>query len=60
MCNEEIRVLMKKKRIFNYEVAEKLHINEFTFSRWLRKELPLEKKQAVLNAIKELIGGVNE
>ena len=60
MHNREIRELLQKNRIYGYEVAEKLNISEFTFCRWLRTELSPEKKQAVLSAIKELIGGDNE
>ena len=60
MCNEEIRALMRKKRLYNYEVAAQLNVSEFTFCRWLRTELPPEKKQAVLNAIEELTGGVDK
>ena len=37
-----------------YKVAELLGITEFTFSRWLRYELNLERKEQVLKAIKKL------
>ncbi len=57
MHNREIRELLQKNRIYGYEVAEKLNISEFTFCRWLRTELPPERKQAVLSAIHELKGG---
>ncbi|MBP2641888.1 MAG: hypothetical protein H6Q66_2839 [Firmicutes bacterium] len=37
-----------------YEVAELLGITEFTFSRWLRKELKPEQKLMILDAIKKM------
>lgn len=53
-ANEDIRRAISEKRLFNYEVAEKLGVSEFTFARWLRYELSEEKKELVLNAINEL------
>ena len=49
---------IKENRLHHYEVAEKLGISEYTFCVWLRKELPTEKKNAVLSAINELLKGV--
>lgn len=54
MANEEIRELIRKKRLRHYEIAEALGVNEFTFSRWLRNELPDEKKKLVINAINDI------
>lgn len=58
MNNLEIRMKIKENRLHHYEVAEKLGISEYTFCVWLRKELPTEKKNAVLFAIDELLKGV--
>ena len=55
MANAEIRTLIFEHRLKHYEVASRMHISESTFSRWLRKELSLEKKQEVLKAINDLI-----
>lgn len=57
MNNLEIRTAIKQKRLYHYEVAEKLGITEITFCRWLRKELSSEQKQKVLSAINELTTG---
>lgn len=54
MSNVEIRELIRKNRLFNYEVAEKLHISEYTFCRWLRNELDEAKKQEIIDIVKEL------
>lgn len=53
MANLEIRQALKKCRMFNYELAELLGITEWTLSRKLRKELPAEEKQQILQIIKE-------
>ena len=54
MSNLEIRKEMKKHRLFNYEVAEAMGISEFTLSRKLRKELPQEEKEKILQIIDQL------
>jgi hypothetical protein len=51
MTNLEIRTALKEKRMFNYELAELLGITEFTLSRKLRKELPDDEKQRILEII---------
>ena len=57
MNNIEIRMAMKKARLYGYEVAAKLGISETAFSRKLRKELPAEEKQRILEAIDRLAKG---
>lgn len=54
MKNVEIREILRKRRIFNYEVAQQLGITEFTFCRWLREEFSVERRKLVLEAIDEL------
>ena len=51
MANIEIRNALKEKKMFNYELAELLGITEWTLSRKLRKELPTDEKQKILNII---------
>lgn len=53
MANIEIRNALKKKRMFNYELAELLGVTEWTLSRKLRKELPPEEKQKILDIIEK-------
>lgn len=55
MKNVEIRETLRKRRIFNYEVAQELGITEFTFCRWLRSEFSEEQKELVLEAVDRLI-----
>ena len=47
--------MMKKAGLCHWEVAEELKINECSFCRWLRRELPEYKKQEVIRAICKLI-----
>lgn len=54
MFNSDIRQKIRDCRLRHYEVAERIGISETTFSVWLRKELTGERKEKVLQAIKEL------
>lgn len=54
MANAEIREILRKRRIRHYEVADRLGISEYTFCKWLRTELPPDKREEVLEAIKKI------
>lgn len=54
MTGKDIQNLIKKKRLFQWEVAEELGINEFTLSRWLRGSITKERETTIINAIKKL------
>lgn len=49
--NKEIRRLIKRSKIYHYEIANKLGISETTFVRRLRNELSEYDRQKVLEAI---------
>lgn len=53
-ANKELRAIIKKRRLHNYEIAEKLKVSEYTFCRWMRSELDLEHKAKVEKAIEEV------
>ena len=55
MANQEIKNLIKKHRLFRYEVAEAMDISEGYLSTVLRKPLTDEMEQKVRNAINKLI-----
>ena len=55
MNGKEIQEVIKRKRLYQWEVAQELHINEFTLSRWLRGTLSEEREKAILQAIENLI-----
>lgn len=52
--NNEIIRAMNQARVYRWEIAEKLGISEPTFYRWLRRELPPEKRESVLQAIEQI------
>lgn len=54
MPNSDIRAAIKEHNLRQYQVADKVGVSEFTFVRWLRKELSDERKQIILAAIDEL------
>ena len=54
MSNQEIKNLIKKHRLFRYEVAEAMDISEGYLSTLLRKPLTEEMEQKVKEAINKL------
>ena len=52
--NVEIRQAIAERRLYYYEVAEAIGISSFTFSTWMRNELPDDKKQMILETIKRI------
>ena len=54
MVNQEIKDLIKKHRLFRYEVADAMGISEGYLSTLLRKPLTEEMEQKVLDAVKKL------
>ena len=54
MANIELREMLRRQRIRHYEVAAVLGISEGTFCKWLRTELPPDKREEVLEAIKKI------
>lgn len=54
MTGQEVRELLRQKRIYQWEVAAVLGVAEYTFCRWLRGPLDREKEQAILGAIERL------
>ena len=54
MVNKEIRQAIFDSNIKKYIIADKLGISDSAFSRKLRKELPQEEKEKILDIIKKL------
>ena len=54
MANQEIKNLIKKQRLFRYEIADAMGISEGYLSTLLRKPLTEEMEQKVLEAINKL------
>ena len=53
--NRDVRQVMKDKRVFQWEVAERLGVHETTVIRWMRTELPEDKKKAILDAVAAVV-----
>lgn len=54
MNNVEVRRAIFESGFMKYQIAEKIGINCYTFSKWLQTEMSDERKQRMLKAIKEL------
>jgi predicted DNA-binding transcriptional regulator AlpA len=54
MLNRNQDIKEAKKDVPDWAIAEKLGISENSFYRWIRKELTIEKKVMIMQAIKEL------
>lgn len=52
MANMEIRQEIAKRRLKHFEVAQALGVSQTYFSHLLQTELPQEKKQEILEVIK--------
>ena len=55
MANEDIKNLIKKKRLFRYEVARTIGISEGYFSTLLREPLSEQHKKEIIDAINLLV-----
>lgn len=53
MRNTEIRKAMRKALIPQWKLGELLGVSENTVNRWLRTELPEDKKNMILQLIKD-------
>lgn len=54
MANEDIKQLIKKHRLFRYEVADAMGISEGYLSTLFRKPLSEEMRARVIEAINKL------
>lgn len=54
MSNEEIRQLLKKEKIYMWQLAKVLEIHETTFGKWFREPLSENRKKAILSAIETI------
>lgn len=55
MPNAHIKETLNKNRVYHWEVAKRLGVSEMTLFRWLRQDLPEDKKQLILKAITEIV-----
>lgn len=60
MHNKDLRYEFRIANVRQWEVAEAIGISEMTFVKWLRRELPAEKKKLVREAIRKVIDNRQE
>lgn len=53
--NQEIRRLCRDNHVMLWQIADKLQIADTTLSKRLRRELPEDTKQEMLEAIKQIL-----
>lgn len=51
--NQDIKDLMKRKRMYHRELAAALQISEITLCRWLQKELSEDKRTKIMKVIND-------
>ena len=57
--NEAVKALIKKHRLFQYEVAEVMHISEGRLSTLLRRPLTEKAESEIRAAINHLVNNQN-
>lgn len=55
--NLDIKAAAAEKRVYLWQIAEKLKMSDSEFSRLLRKDLHAEEKTKILTIIKDLAAG---
>lgn len=55
MHNKDLRDEFRIANVRQWEVAEAMGISEMTLVKWLRRELPEEKKKLVREAIRKVM-----
>lgn len=54
MLNQDIRTAAKESGVFLWQIAEKLGINDGNLSRKLRRELPPQERERIMQIIGDL------
>lgn len=54
-ANKDIRRTLERENIYQWQVAEKMGMQDSNFSKLLRTEMTEDKKREVLIAIKQII-----
>ena len=55
-ANADVKKAARVAGVPQWMICERLSISEPTLTRWLRVELPADKRQRILDAIAELSG----
>jgi hypothetical protein len=55
MTNKDIRVTIAASGFPKWKIAQVIGIADTTFSKWLRRELPSERKALITAAVQQLM-----
>lgn len=56
-ANKEIREKAKEAGVYIWQIAEHIGVHDQTLNRWLRTELPDDKKDLIMAAVEDLRKG---
>lgn len=54
-ANKEIRFAMKQSRVSYWQIADELGVCDTTLMRWMRHELPEEKRNQIFDIINKIL-----
>lgn len=54
MTNIDIKQHIERAGFYQWQVAERMDVTEGTLCRWLRSELPEERKRDILQAVEAM------
>lgn len=54
MSNDEIKLLLKKEKIYMWQVAKVLKIHETTFGKWFREPVSKQHQMQILSAVESI------
>lgn len=49
--NQDIRDMLEKKGMYQYQLAYKLKISKYTLNTWMQTPLTFERRQRILDAL---------
>lgn len=55
MDADQIKQILKEKRIYQWEVAKAIGVTEFTLTRWLREDISEERATQIMEVIDVLL-----
>lgn len=53
-ANMKVRIAQAENFVAQWEIAEEVGVSEQTVYRWMRKELPEDEQQLLINAIEKI------
>ena len=54
LANEQIRRKAREENVPHWKIAERLGVCDTTFCKWMRTEMPKEKREKILAIISEI------